>query len=114
MRAASENTDRARLLGVPVRNLTTAVWAIAGALAALTFVLQAPFRGAAPSAAAGPAVLLPALAAAIVARMESLPKAFAAAVGLGRHAGARALEHEHPVARRRRDPRRHPRRPAPR
>jgi len=83
IRAASENTDRARLLGVPVRNLTTAVWAIAGALAALTFVLQAPFRGAAPSAAAGPAVLLPALAAAIVARMESLPKAFAAAVGLG-------------------------------
>ncbi|MCB9376038.1 MAG: ATP-binding cassette domain-containing protein, partial [Microthrixaceae bacterium] len=83
IRAASENTDRARLLGIPVRNLTTAVWAIAGGLAALTFVLQAPFQGAAPSAAAGPAILLPALAAAIVARMESLPKAFVAAVGLG-------------------------------
>ena len=83
IRAASENTDRARLLGVPVRNLTTAVWAIAGALAALTFVLQAPFQGAAPSAAAGPAILLPALAAAIVARMESLPVAFGAAIGLG-------------------------------
>ena len=83
IRAASENTDRARLLGVPVRNLTTTVWAIAGALAALTFVLQAPFQGAAPSAAAGPAILLPALAAAIVARMESLPVAFGAAIGLG-------------------------------
>ncbi|MBS1838991.1 MAG: branched-chain amino acid ABC transporter permease, partial [Actinobacteria bacterium] len=83
IRAASENTDRARLLGIPVRNLTTAVWAIAGMLAALTFVLQAPFQGAAPSAAAGPAVLLAALAAAIVARMESMPVAFAAAVGLG-------------------------------
>jgi len=83
IRAAAENTDRARLLGVPVRNLTTAVWAIAGALAALTFVLQAPFQGAAPSATAGPAVLLTALAAAIVARMESLPVAFLAAVGLG-------------------------------
>ncbi len=83
IRAASENTDRARLLGVPVRNLTTAVWAIAGALAALTFVLQAPFQGAAPSATAGPAILLPALAAAIVARMESLPVAFVASIGLG-------------------------------
>jgi len=83
IRGAAENTDRARLLGIPVRNLTTAVWAIAGGLAALTFVLQAPFQGAAPSAAAGPAILLPALAAAIVARMESLPVAFGAAVGLG-------------------------------
>ncbi len=83
VRAAAENTERARLLGIPVRRLTTTVWAIAGALAALTFVLQAPFLGASPSAAAGPAVLLPALAAAIVARMEKLTVAFAAAVVLG-------------------------------
>lgn len=83
VRAAAENTDRARLLGVPVRNVTTVVWALAGGLAALTFVLQAPFLGASPAAAAGPAILLPALAAAIVARMESLPVAFAAAVVIG-------------------------------
>ncbi len=83
IRAAAENTDRARLLGVPVKNLTTLVWAIAGALAALTFVLRAPFLGATPSAIAGPAVMLAALAAAVVARMESMPKAFFAAVVLG-------------------------------
>lgn len=83
IRAAAENTDRARLLGVPVRNLTTLVWVLAGALAALTFVLKAPFLGATPSAIAGPAVLLPALAAAVVARMESMPVAFVAAVALG-------------------------------
>src|SRR5690606_40210795 len=83
IRAASENTDRARLLGVPVRNLTTLVWMLAGALAALTFVLKAPFLGATPSAIAGPAVMLPALAAAVVARMESMPVAFGAAVVLG-------------------------------
>jgi len=83
IRAAAENTDRARLLGVPVRNLTTLVWVLAGALAALTFVLRAPFLGATPSAIAGPAVLLPALAAAVVARMESMPVAFLAAVTLG-------------------------------
>ena len=83
IRAASENTDRARLLGVPVRNLTTIVWMLAGALAALTFVLKAPFLGATPSAIAGPAVMLPALTAAVVARMESMPVAFGAAVVLG-------------------------------
>ena len=83
IRAASENTDRARLLGIPVRNLTTVVWALAAALAALTFVLRAPFLGATPSAIAGPAVMLPALAAAVVGRMESMPVAFGAAVGLG-------------------------------
>ena len=83
IRAAAENTDRARLLGVPVRNLTTLVWVIAGILAALTWVLKAPFLGATPAAIAGPAVLLPALAAAVVARMESMPVAFIAAVGLG-------------------------------
>ena len=83
IRAASENADRARLLGVPVRNLTTLVWTLAGALAALTFVLRAPFLGATPAAIAGPAVLLPALAAAVVARMESMPVAFLAAVVLG-------------------------------
>lgn len=83
IRAAAENTDRARLLGIPVRNLTTLVWAIAGGLAALTLVLQAPFSGATASALAGPAVMLTALAAAVVARMESMPKAFGAAVALG-------------------------------
>jgi branched-chain amino acid transport system permease protein len=30
MRAAAENTDRARLLGIPVRRLTTLVWVVAG------------------------------------------------------------------------------------
>lgn len=83
IRAAAENTDRARLLGIPVRNLTTLVWAIAGGLAALTLALQAPFSGATASALAGPAVMLTALAAAVVARMESMPKAFVAAVAIG-------------------------------
>lgn len=83
IRAAAENTDRARLLGIPVRNLTTVVWMLAGGLAALTFVLKAPFLGATPAAIAGPAVMLPALAAAVVARMESMPVAFTTAVLLG-------------------------------
>jgi branched-chain amino acid transport system permease protein len=84
VRAAAESADRARLLGIPVRRLSTIVWAIAGGLAALTFVLKAPFAGVAPGVAStGPTVLLPALAAAVVARMESLPIAVGAGIGLG-------------------------------
>lgn len=83
IRAAAENADRALLLGIPVRRLATIVWAIAGGLSALTFVLKAPFSGIVPGVANGPTVLLPGLAAAVVARMESLPVAFAAGLGLG-------------------------------
>ena len=84
VRAAAENEDRALLLGIPIRRLSTIVWMVAGALAALTFVLKAPFSGVTPGlASAGPLLLLPALAAAVVARMESLPTAFFAGVGLG-------------------------------
>lgn len=84
VRAAAENEDRALLLGIPIRRLSTIVWMVAGGLAALTFVLKAPFSGVTPGlAAAGPLLLLPALAAAVVARMDSLPTAFVAGVGLG-------------------------------
>ena len=83
VRAAAENADRALLLGIPVRRLATIVWALAGGLSALTFILKAPFSGVVPGIANGPTVLLPGLAAAVVARMESLPVAFAAGLGLG-------------------------------
>jgi branched-chain amino acid transport system permease protein len=84
IRAAAENEDRALLLGIPVYKLGRIVWMIAGGLAALTYVLQAPSAGISPSVvSAGPAVLLPALAAAVVARLESLPVAFFAGIGLG-------------------------------
>ena len=83
VRGAAENADRALLFGIPVRRLSTIVWLIAGALSALTYTLKAPFSGVTPGIANGPAVLLPALAAAVVARMESLPVAFAAGAGLG-------------------------------
>ncbi|MHB8463313.1 MAG: ABC transporter permease [Acidimicrobiales bacterium] len=84
VRAAAENADRALTLGIPVRRLSTIVWTIAGALAVLTYMLQAPFEGVKPGIASnGPTAILPMLAAAVVARMESLPVAFGAAIGLG-------------------------------
>jgi branched-chain amino acid transport system permease protein len=83
IRATADNTERALLLGIPIRRLSTIVWMIAGGLAALTFILKAPFAGSTSTALAGPSLLLPALAAAVVARMESLPVAFGAGIALG-------------------------------
>jgi ABC-type branched-subunit amino acid transport system ATPase component/ABC-type branched-subunit amino acid transport system permease subunit len=83
VRAVADNGDRAMLLGIPIRRLSTLVWVLAGALAALATILGAPSQGLVLSAGAGPQLLLPALAAAVVARLESLPVAFGAGVGLG-------------------------------
>ncbi|HEX4433861.1 MAG TPA: ATP-binding cassette domain-containing protein, partial [Acidimicrobiales bacterium] len=83
VRSVADNSDRARLLGIPVRRLSTLVWVIAGLLAGLTSILSAPSAGITIAAGAGPTLILPALAAAIIAGMESLPMAFGAGVALG-------------------------------
>jgi ABC-type branched-subunit amino acid transport system ATPase component/ABC-type branched-subunit amino acid transport system permease subunit len=83
VRSVADNSDRARLLGIPVRRLSTLVWVIAGVLAGLTSILSAPSTGITISAGAGPTLILPALAAAIIAGMENLPLAFGSGVALG-------------------------------
>ncbi|HEX3828221.1 MAG TPA: ATP-binding cassette domain-containing protein [Sporichthyaceae bacterium] len=84
IRGIAENSDRARLLGVPANRLSLLVWTLAGGLAALTVTLRAPSEGLNLSiASSGPQVMLPALAAAVVAGLSSLPRAFAAGVALG-------------------------------
>ncbi len=83
VRAAADNAERALLFGIPIRRLQTIVWIVSGGLASLIFILKAPFAGAVSTAFGGIAfLLLPALAAAVLARMESLPIAFGAGVGL--------------------------------
>lgn len=83
IRAAAENAERAMLLGVPVRRLSTIVWAIAAMMSALAIMLTAPIQPLPPTVLSGPVLILGPLAAAVLARMESLPKAFLSAVGLG-------------------------------
>ncbi|HEY1832139.1 MAG TPA: MFS transporter [Acidimicrobiales bacterium] len=83
VRAVADNSDRARLLGVPTCRLMLGAWAISGVLAGLAVVLQAPSQGVPLDVTAGPTILLPALAAAVLARMESMPTAFFSAIGLG-------------------------------
>jgi ABC-type branched-subunit amino acid transport system ATPase component/ABC-type branched-subunit amino acid transport system permease subunit len=83
IRSLAENPDRARLVGIPWRRISMLVWIIAGALAGLVVMVNSPSQGVAPSLAAGPTLLLPALVAAVIANMESLPVAFWSGIGLG-------------------------------
>ena len=83
VRAAAENNDRALLLGVPVKRLQTVVWAIAGGLSALTYVMTVPFIGVNPQPGVSASAILPGLAVAVIARFKSFPVALAAGLGLG-------------------------------
>ena len=86
IRAAADNGDRARLLGVPVNRLSTIVWTITGVLSALAALLRVPILGFLSFSSvsdAGPVVLLQVFAAAVIGGMTSLPIGVLAAVGLG-------------------------------
>jgi branched-chain amino acid transport system permease protein len=84
VRGAAQNGDRASELGVNVRSLSTIVWTIAAALAGLSAALQIPIFGYSPGVATSPVsgILLGALAAAVIAGMDSLPIAVVAAMGI--------------------------------
>lgn len=83
VRGMAENMDRARLLGIPVNQLSLLLWAVTGGLVAATMVLSAPSQGVPFELAAGPSLLVAPLAAAVVAGMSSMSVAFIAAVALG-------------------------------
>jgi branched-chain amino acid transport system permease protein len=86
IRAAAENADRAHLLGIPVPRLSTIVWITAGVLSALAAIMRVPLVGFASFASvsgAGNSLLLRTLAAAVIGRMENLPRVAAAAVAIG-------------------------------
>ena len=83
VRASAESSDRALLLGIPVKRIGTYVWVIAATLSALAAVLRAPIVGVPIGETLGPTLLLRALAAAVIARMENLTVAFIAAIGIG-------------------------------
>jgi len=83
VRASAENADRAQLLGIPVRRVTTLVWVLAAVLSGLAAFLRQPLVGSSISPDLGVGVLLFGLAAAVIARLESLPLAMLAGVGLG-------------------------------
>ena len=83
VRGAAESGERALLLGIPIRRLSTITWMVAAGLSGVGAMLSAPILGPNLGALAGPEVLLAPLAAAVVARLESLPVAVATALGIG-------------------------------
>jgi branched-chain amino acid transport system permease protein len=83
LRAAAENATRARLLGIPVRRVSTIAWIVAALLSAAGSILLAPIIGFSATEAVGLPLLMRGLAAATVARMESVGTAFGAGLALG-------------------------------
>ena len=83
LRAAAENAPRAQLLGIPVRTVSTVAWVVAALLAAVGAILLAPVIGYSPTEAVGLPILMRGLAAATIARFESVSVAFVAGLGTG-------------------------------
>ncbi len=83
VRASAENGERASLLGIPVTRVSTLVWVLATVMSAVAIFLRAPMVGLTVGSSVGPSVLLYGLAAAVIARMDSLPLCVAAGMGIG-------------------------------
>ena len=82
-RAAAENSDAAKLAGIPVRRISLTVWVVAGLLAGASAILLGPTQPIVTRDALGPGLLVRALAAAMIGGLTSLPRVFAAGVGIG-------------------------------
>ncbi len=83
-RASAENTERAALLGIPVRRLSTLAWVVASLLAGLSTVLRSPVVGVVSgSTLQGPTLLLGALTVAVIARFEDIRIAIFAGLAVG-------------------------------
>jgi ABC-type branched-subunit amino acid transport system ATPase component/branched-subunit amino acid ABC-type transport system permease component len=83
VRASAESAARAALLGVPVKRINTLVWVLAAGMSGVGVLLRLPIQGVQIGQVLGPSLLLRALAAAVIGRMESLPRTMAAAVAIG-------------------------------
>ena len=83
LRASAEDADRASLLGIPVRRLQSVVWGLAGLLAFVAMFLRIGVDGSQLGQVLDPTLLLSALGAAVIGRMERLPTITLSAIGLG-------------------------------
>jgi branched-chain amino acid transport system permease protein len=83
VRATAEGAERASLLGVPVKRIETIVWVMATVLATTAIFLRAGVVGLPFGQLVGPALLVRALAAAVVGRMERFTTIFIASLALG-------------------------------
>jgi branched-chain amino acid transport system permease protein len=80
IRAAAENNDRAKMLGISVLALSMVAWTIAGALSGLGVVLSGSIQRQFSPGVIPPELIIVPLAAAVVGRFTSYPLTVAAAV----------------------------------
>ena len=83
VRAAAANPEAARMSGIFASRMSSLAWAIAGALSAFSAILTAPTQGFTSGDSFGPELLLRAMTAAVIGRMQSLPLALAGGIGIG-------------------------------
>ncbi|MGQ0824148.1 MAG: ABC transporter permease [Actinomycetota bacterium] len=83
IRATAERSDRAASLGVPTGRIQTSVWVITTILAFVTVFLRAGVASFPIGSALGVTVLIRALAAVVIGRLEDYPRIALAALALG-------------------------------
>ncbi len=83
IRASAERSDRASLLGVPVKRLQTVVWAMAALLSFIGVFLQAGILGLPVVTTLDLSVLLASLAALMLGKLTDLPSITLSAIALG-------------------------------
>ncbi len=83
VRAAADRTDRASMLGIPVRRLEAQIWTIAAVLSFLSVALTAGIASLPFGLGAGLAVVLRALAALVIGRMSHFVVITVTAIVLG-------------------------------
>ena len=83
VRASAENGERASLLGIPVKRVSTVVWALAAVLSSIGIFLRGPLIGINLTGNTGLSVLLFGLAIAVMAKMDSMPLAFGSGLLIG-------------------------------
>lgn len=83
IRAAATNPDAARLCGISVSRVSAVTWGIAGSLAAVSAVLQAPTQPSFNVASLGPYLLMLTLGAAAFGAFVSLPWTLGGGLVLG-------------------------------
>ncbi len=81
VRASAENANRASLLGIPVKRVSTVVWIMAAVLSSVAVFLRIPLIGLNLGGSISLNVLLFALVAAAFARFDDLPLAFLGGMG---------------------------------
>jgi ABC-type branched-subunit amino acid transport system ATPase component/ABC-type branched-subunit amino acid transport system permease subunit len=83
IRAAAANSEAARMSGISSSRMSSLAWGIAGGLAAFSAILTQPTQGFTSGDSFGPSLLLVALTGAVLARMQSLPRALLAGAVIG-------------------------------